>query len=120
MKTHDTIITGSRAAEYRQYPRRTLPLRTAIVYKNLPILGCHTRDISFSGAFIETPAAGPPLHARLRLIIDYEGSTQSLVLNARVVKSNGDGVAVQFQDVNSSTYGALYDLVFCWVPEVVE
>ena len=71
------------------------------------------RDISISGGFIETALRVPALSA-LDLTVQAAGRTAVRVLHAVVVRSDVDGVGVEWLDDESDVIAALMQEAATW------
>ncbi|MDH5632108.1 MAG: PilZ domain-containing protein [Gammaproteobacteria bacterium] len=102
-----------RTQDMRLNPRRRLKIRTTLVHNQVPILNCCTRDLSFSGAYIEIPPSvsmariGDPV----KLIIDVAGRN-ALILRGRVTRHGSNGAGVSFHKVDLRSNAVILDLMF--------
>jgi hypothetical protein len=71
------------------------------------------RDISISGGFIET-ALKIPVLSTLELTVPAAGRTAARILSAVVVRSDVDGVGVEWLDGESDVICALIEEAAAW------
>lgn len=112
-------------SENRHSPRRPMAIDASIIYKDLPIPNCKISNISFDGAFINTPAAAPPKNGVIRLILNDSTKQQLFTLNGQVVYAKNKGAGLRFQSLDSDTYSTLFELLIAWstqpgIPKVVK
>lgn len=98
MEHHAITSAGTRAPfmEHRWGQRMTCRARVTFRGRHALEGAGRLRDISSSGAFIETPAA-IPVHARLTLTVTgNESATRSVDVAAIVVRADADGIGVEW------------------------
>lgn len=105
-----------RGKERRQSPRRNIELGTTLVYRDLSIRECRTRDIGFGGAFVYTPTSAPPKKAEVKMLLIRRDKTIPVILKAKVIQSTDKGAALRFQEVSNEANEVLVDLLFSWQP----
>lgn len=104
----------TREGERRQSPRRAIEVNTTLVYKDLSISQCRTRDIGFGGAFIYTPNTAPPKNANVSMLLIQTNKIKPIVLESTVLDSTNEGAAIEFRSISNEANNELIDLVFSW------
>jgi len=105
-----------RGKERRQSPRRNIEIGTTLIYKDLSISECRTRDIGFGGAFVYTPTSAPPERSDVKMLLIRRDKTIPLIFKSEVIQSTNEGAALRFQEVSNEANEALVDLLFSWQP----
>lgn len=103
-----------RSRELRQSPRRALALNASILYQELKILKCRTQNIGFGGAAVTTSVSRPPADKEVKFILERQDNQPTLVLNAGILRINGEHIALRFRNIDDGAYRALVDLLFLW------
>ena len=99
--------------EQRWTARTDVRLNVDLHYKDLEVVNCQTRDVSFGGAYIEImhprPAVDTPLDLIFRLG-EREEYTKYRV-PAKVVRDDHDGVGIMFKDFDVSSFRSLREVL---------
>ena len=106
-------MSASIGGEHRACPRRAMAIDATLNYKDLSMLDCKTRNISCSGAFVDTPAAPPPENAEVRLTLNRDDD-ESLTVDAQVIYHTDEGAALRFVNLDPMTYSTLVHMIFSW------
>lgn len=108
-------MTRYNGGERRQNPRRSTAMKAAIIFNDLPLSGCTTRNISYGGGFIETPVAPPPVHAQVSVSILDENGQPVLSLDAIVTYADDNGCGLSFMNMDAHDFDLIADLMFSWM-----
>ncbi len=109
----DGDMENRKARERRKDVRVTFQARVKLVFGDKVFDDCETRNISVSGVFVsgvKGVAKGDRCAVEFRLI----GRTSTLVMDmsGEVVRVDGDGVALQFFDVDRDSFCHLKNIVY--------
>lgn len=109
--------TPQHEPEHRDTPRIPIALEAGVGTSKCGQPRTVTRDVSFDGAFLETPR-GPRHQAKLHLAIKLPGENRSKYphFHAPVVRRTAKGAALVFDRVGADACEALLGLVFARAP----
>ncbi len=73
-----------------------------------------TRNLSLNGAFVDMPGQNLPPQAEVKAILALtdQDNPEHHHVDARVVRTERDGVALMFRDYDNRTYAALARLLY--------
>lgn len=96
----------------REFTRVTVPIEVAL---HLPdrVVTTTLRDVSMIGAFLPTTETAPAdTKCRLQIFLDGHDGHCRIEADARIVRSDGHGIALEFEDlVGLDSYWHLRSLV---------
>ncbi len=98
----------------KRWTGRTLArLSVELQYEQMEIFDCYTRDISFSGAFIETQPPHPNIDKSVDLVFSLgeEDNYTKYTVPAKIVRSEHSGIGVMFRDFDVSSFRTLRELL---------
>ena len=106
-------MAAQQAKERRKDVRVTFQSRVKLVFGDEVFDDCETRNISVSGVFVEG-VSGVDKGARCAVEFRLIGRTSTLVMDmsGEVVRVDGDGVALQFFDVDRDSFCHLKNIVY--------
>ena len=98
--------------EHRWNTRTPVEVGVSVNFSQLGLISARMRDLSLGGAFLETSSINLGKHSALEVVFSTDAAQDRLVnLPATVVRSNNDGVAVQFTDFDSDGIAKLTELM---------
>jgi hypothetical protein len=86
--------------ERRRAERREIEVDATLTYEGFPPLQVRTRDLSTTGLFLRCGSGPlPPLGSEVYVeITPFDDRIEPLVVQAKVVRVTGDGIALQFME----------------------
>ena len=108
-------MTRYTGGERRQNPRRLTAMKAAIIYNDLPISGCTTKNIGYGGGHIEMPIAAPPVNSQIGISILDDNGQPLLSLDAVVTYAEEKGCGIKFVNMDAQDFDLLADLMFSWM-----
>ncbi|MFC1748484.1 PilZ domain-containing protein [Pseudomonadota bacterium] len=99
--------------EKRWTTRTPANLCVDLMYKDLEVVNCRTRDISLSGAYVEVQQLQPASDTPIDLVFKFGeiGSFTKYRVPAKVVRTDGEGVGIMFKDVDVSSFRSLREVL---------
>ncbi len=107
-----TRFTGG---ERRQNPRRATAMKAAIIFNNMPVSGCTTRNVGFGGGYIEMPVSPPPTDSIVNVSLLDDNGQPMIALEGQITYTEDRGCGVQFINMNAQDFDLLADLMFAWM-----
>ena len=99
--------------EKRWTTRTSANLCVDLMYKDLELVNCRTRDISLSGAYVEIQQLQPAPDTSIDLVFKFGeiGSFQKYRVPAKVIRNDGEGVGIMFKDIDVTTFRSLREVL---------
>ncbi len=98
--------------EHRWNTRTPLELNVAVQYEKLGLITGRLRDLSLGGAFIEINAVELARHTPVDVLLPApDGGDDYVSVPATVVRTEADGLAVQFTDFAPESIATLTSLM---------
>ncbi len=98
--------------EHRWNTRTPVALNIAVQYDKLGLISGRLRNLSLGGAFIEINAVGLARHTPVDVLLPAAGGDDEYVaVPAMVVRTEADGLAVQFTDFAPESIATLTSLM---------
>ena len=98
--------------EHRWNIRTPVEVGVTVNYSQLGLISARTRDLSLGGAYLETSSVNLGKHSILEIVFPKENKLGQVVnLPATVVRSDENGVAIQFTDFHSDGITTLTELM---------
>ncbi len=99
--------------EKRWTVRTPVRLNVDLLYKDLEVVNCRTRDISLSGVYVELEQLQPGQDVPVELVFKFgeAGSYTRYRVPARVARADGVGVGLMFRDIDASSFRALREVL---------
>lgn len=94
-----TVFDGTN--ELRLYTRVEARLPVSIIYNNVPIADCYTKNISVGGLFVEVHDLGLSVNSliQVRFNVDMNNLLYNMNIPAIVKRIETDGLAVVFERI---------------------
>ncbi len=98
----------------KRWATRTLAnLSVDLLYKDLEMVNCRTRDISLNGAYVENLQVQPMVDMPIELVFKFGeiGDYIKYRIPAKVVRTDGEGIGVMFKNVDISSFRSLREVL---------
>jgi len=94
--------------EHRWNTRVPLDINVTLNYDKVGLISARTRDLSLGGAYVMTDSIRLGKHTMLDVLLPHEDDPSRMVrVPATVVRTDGEGVALQFTDFDATSIAAL-------------
>ena len=99
--------------EKRWTIRTPANLSVDLLYKDLEVVNCRTKDISLSGAYVEAQQLQPTSDMPIELVFKFGeiGSYTKYRVFAKVVRTDGIGIGIMFKDIDVSSFRSLREVL---------
>ena len=92
------LFSGGR--ERRRAERREIEVDATLTFEGLPPIKVKTQDLSTTGVLLHCGSQPvPPLGSEVYVeITPFDDHVEPLIMQAKVVRISGDGIALEFMD----------------------
>jgi len=99
--------------ENRWAARTPVRLSVDLHCRDIEVVNCSTRDISLNGAYIEVKQLQPDADSKVDLVfrLGQPGEYTRYRVPGKVVRSDGEGIGVMFDEVDASSFRSLREIL---------
>ncbi len=99
--------------EKRWTIRTPANLSVDLLYKDLEVVSCRTRDISLSGAYVEVQQLQPMPDMPIDLVFKFGeiGDLTRYRVPGKVIRTDGEGIGIMFKDIDVSSFRSLREVL---------